>query len=239
MKPNHISFVPKEADRDPADAAFRMLYISVKTSLRIFSDEIHKQHLLNMIRDSAERSRYRVCVYALLDDNIQLLIMPDFLHVTRKKRDPLTLPGIYMMEVAERLMHAYMDYYLEVTDRYGEVPKVHCECEELSEVSDIMERMTRIHLAPVREGYVHLVQDYWFSSLVTYRGLYRWRMVDTAPILRLLSSDPDTARRKLLRLHRDALKKDGGSDEELTDDPVTYACEAEAADYVAEEMKGF
>ena len=74
-------------------------------------------------------------------------------------------------------------------------------------MEELLRICVNIHLLPVKQGYVKLASDYWWSSLKTYRGTYLWENVNEEPLLRYLDSNVETGRRRFIRLHQEAGEK--------------------------------
>ena len=60
-----------------------------------------------------------------------------------------------------------------------------------------------LHQLPLEYGYVERIADYWWSSYVTYAGIYDWGIVDCEWLLAQFAGQPSKARQKLKDYHRD------------------------------------
>ena len=73
---------------------------------------------------------------------------------------------------------------------------------ELDSLREIAARCRQIHRLPLEKGYVSRLDDYWWSSYITYAGEYDWEMVDCRIFSLYFSANPEVARRRLVKFHQ-------------------------------------
>lgn len=82
---------------------------------------------------------------------------------------------------------------------------------------EITESCCLIHRLPLEYEYVKHLGDYWWSSYITYAGIYEWQLVDCSFLMQYFSGEPSKARRALKKFHRDTWNASDKDNEEETE----------------------
>ena len=167
------------------------LYVSIKTDICVFADEIDKQHLLGsvytQVRDGT--AAWRVAAFLLMDNEFDLLIAcldeADWL-----RREELA-----------RLVNDYLAYYRQQTGRLNEHPALQIDMQVLSDARSVIECCLFLHTLPADLHLCDKACDYWWSSYITYRDEYDWKCVSPSCIYDLISPNRIPARKTFLQLH--------------------------------------
>lgn len=166
-------------------------YACLSVTSRVFADERNKKEFLTYVFQAKKRENFRVFAFSLLDDGMHLLLNTE-----------------------QESMEAVKNTVFAIFQRYELVYREHCgrscagkigvslECLAVRRTEELLDVCRCIHRWPVEEGYVKKIDDYWWSSYITYRDIYVWEFVDTRPILWALSDDAERSSQMFLRLHR-------------------------------------
>lgn len=167
----------------------RVYYHVLEGSRFIFADEINKKKLLDIVLDVQKREEWRIHAFCLTDDSAHF--------VTETTRSGLCRG---MADASREYLHEFR----KRTTLPGDMePGLYAGgTRELDSLQNIAFCCREIHRLPLERGYVRRLDDYWWSSYITYAGIYDWAMVDCRTVLVYFSANPDTARRKLQRFHQ-------------------------------------
>lgn len=156
----------------------------------IFADERNKKKLLDIVLGIQREENWAIYAFCLTNDRAYF--------ITETAGRGALQRGMQKLE--ERFLAIWGEY---TPNRWCEDPVLRERgMEEIDALPDIVERCRRIHRLPLESGYVSSIEDYWWSSYITYTGIYEWAMVDCQLLSRYFSVDPETAKRKLKSYHR-------------------------------------
>lgn len=166
-------------------------YAYLQATSKIFADERDKKIFLEYVLQSKKEKGFRVFAFSLLDDEVHILM-------DTEEQQAETATGIL-----KDLFSGYRDYYLAnhgKTAQGGIEGKV--KCLPVCQTKELLELCKCIHQKPLKKGYVKKLDDYWWSSFLTYRGVYSWEFVDTRPVLSSLSDSEVKSRRQFRKFHQ-------------------------------------
>lgn len=166
-------------------------YAHLKVTSKVFADERDKKYFLGVVLQSREENGFRVFAFSLLDDEAYFL-----LGMTEGRAEAIG-------QILRELFHQYEDYYRK---SHGKTVPADIEweekCRSVYQAEEILDICRYIHQMPVEKGYVKKLADYWWSSFLTYRGIYFWEFVDTRPVLWYLSDSQMKSVQLFMKLHR-------------------------------------
>lgn len=175
----------------PYQKEIRKVYYHVLEGSRyIFADERNKKKLLDIVLDVQIEEGWMNYAFCVMDDRAYF--------VTEAAGRRAVHRGVQKMECR----------FLDIWREYA--PNLWCNApvlregviEELSSLPEIAVRCRQIHRLPLDGGYVSRIEDYWWSSYITYTGIYEWGMVDCRSLSLYFSADQETARKKLKCYHQ-------------------------------------
>lgn len=154
-----------------------------------FADERTKKYLLDILENIHEHAVWHMYAFCITDQNAYFIVetqnmdawMRDIEAAVRQFRD---LCGI-------RLPKWWSD---ALAIRPGQAQQLQTE-------KEIKEYCCSLHRLPISYGYSEKLCDYWWSSYITYMGLYDWTFIDCDWILRQFSDQPFKARQMLKEYH--------------------------------------
>lgn len=168
----------------------KVYYHVLEGNRYIFADERNKKKLLDIVLGVQKEEDWLIYAFCLMDDCAYF--------ITEASGRRAVHRGVQKMEA--RFLDIWREYApnlwcMKPMLREGNV-------EELGSLPDIAARCRQIHRLPLEGGYVSRIEDYWWSSYITYTGIYEWDMVDCRILSLYFSADPDTARKKLKCYHQ-------------------------------------
>lgn len=153
---------------------------------RVFLESAERRKFLDCLKAEHMDSGTNVYAFHLLEDGFSLLLGCG-------GSDP---------EDARTFVRNAMDRYIMCPRRrqvdarfFSEAPTFVVPVEDSEEVLNIL---CWIHVQPSSQGYCSRPQDWWWSSLNTYRGVYDWGFLNLSPVLRELSWSEEQGRVLLL-----------------------------------------
>lgn len=167
----------------------KVYYHIMKGSRYIFADEVNKKKLLDIVLDVQRQENWHIYAFCLTDDSA---------YFVTETTDCALFGG--MESISEKYLTFCRRCPLYAGSAEWELRE--CFTKELQTPDEIASYCRKIHRLPLENGYVMHLGDYWWSSYITYTGIYDWDMVDCRTLLVYFSADQDTARRKLKRYHR-------------------------------------
>ena len=166
-------------------------YASLKLEKKAFADERDKKKFLEYLLQSKKEKGLRVFAFSLLDDEVHFLLG------TKEEDREAAAQNLWY------LLRRYEEYYLVSHGKNRkESLEGQADCRPLYRTEEILDICRFIHRMPVEEGYVRKLDDYWWSSFLTYRGIYSWEFVDTRPILWCFSDNREKNGRQFIKFHR-------------------------------------
>lgn len=169
-------------------------YAHLKVTSKVFADERDKKYFLGVVLQSKEENGFRVFAFSLLDDEAYFLL--------GMEEGKAGEAG----QILRGLLHRYEEY--RPKGRIRTVQDGEINCMPVCRAEEMLDICRYIHQRPVEKGYVKKIADYWWSSFLTYRGIYSWEFVDTRPVLWYLSDSEEKSIQIFLKLHRKADRKE-------------------------------
>ena len=178
--------------------ARRIFYHVLEGSRYLFADERDKRRLLDLLFDAEKEEEWLIYAFCVTDHCAYLVVEADGAASLRRG--------------SRKAMNRFLAAYRR--DPYH--PK-HCEVtlgihvlRELGSLGEIAECCRQVHRLPLEKGYVRRLDDYWWSSYITYAGEYAWDLVDCRIFSLCFSADPETARQRLVKFHQTYAQGFGG-----------------------------
>lgn len=169
----------------------RVYYTVLRGSRFLLADERHKMKLLNIIYEMQKKEGWCLYAFCVTDDSAYFI----------SENIGKCSPKYTLKKAASRFLEECRES-LPCLD--GIEPRLTWESsEELKSLREIAERCRQVHRLPLEEGYVMRIEDYWWSSYITYMGHYHWRMVDCRILFMYFSADPDAARAQIQCFHQE------------------------------------
>ena len=160
----------------------RKIYYHVLESNRyLFADERDKKKLLDILFAIEKEEEWLIYAFCLTDNAAYFVIEAPGAGSVRR--------GIQYRSAG--LCRQHRDIWLNSS-----------ALEELDSLREIAVRCREIHRIPLEKGYVSRLDDYWWSSYITYAGEYEWELVDCRVLSLCFSANPEIARRRLLEFHQ-------------------------------------
>ena len=169
-------------------------YTCLRTEKKVFAYEGDKARILENLERLAERKKFDVLAFTLLDDEFHLLY-------AAVSPDVITGEEIFAELTGSYLPSCGREYEESDRKNAGTVTQ-----HELREAPQVVECCMDIHMRSVEETYVSSPNDYWWASYPVYRGQQLWDFVASSRLLKLVAKDPVTAGAQLIRSHRERLK---------------------------------
>lgn len=168
----------------------KVYYHVVEGSHYLFADERHKKKLLDILSEIEKEEEWLIYAFCLTDDCAYFIIEAPGAGAVRR--------GI------QRLANRFLSQYRAELPRSGNqgIFLSSTTLDELDSLSEIAICCRQIHRIPLEKGYVSCLDDYWWSSYITYTGDYEWELVDCRAFLLYFSANPEAARYKLQNFHR-------------------------------------
>lgn len=181
----------------------RVCYYVMEGTRYIFADERNKKKLLDFVREVRDAEEWSIYAFCVTDDRAYFII--------EAPQENSVLAG--MRGVMESYLHMFRaapwnprGFAAHLTGRVET---------RLGSLQEIAAYSRWIHRLPVEMGYARALRDYWWSSYITYLGIYDWRMVDERVVLLYFSIDTDEARQLLRDYHMQERTERGGCGEPL------------------------
>ncbi len=150
----------------------RVYSYKMNGSRNIFADECQKKHLLDLILTLQKGAGWRLYAFCVMDSCAWFIIESDRISVLTRHLQEETAAMLKTSCITGRIRKLYT-------------------LEEIAECS----RM--IHRLPYKEGRVEHLRDYWWSSYITYMGIYEWKQVNCRVLTLYFSADPLISRKKM------------------------------------------
>ncbi|MDY3250995.1 MAG: hypothetical protein SOX32_11685 [Candidatus Choladocola sp.] len=132
----------------------------------IFSDERIKKKLLDIVLEIQRSEEWTICAFCIMDETAHFVTESASMESVQNgmqriadsflKRCPRTLPGWQGLPMTLRMVGTAL----------------------LKTAQEVAFCCRKVHRIPLEEGYVDRLADYWWSSYITYAGIYDWRIVD-------------------------------------------------------------
>ena len=164
---------------------------SLEADMALFSDEVDKWRMLNILWAEATRWQYRIAGFSLLDDRMELLLYRTY---DPSGSEPVD-EGQHRSSLIRDIGQSYLHYYAKDRDIRPDMVCERSSWEELDSRENVLNACCQIHQLPVAEGYVTDLRDFWWSSYQNYHGRYKWSFLDISPVLGCLSRKMGTALR--------------------------------------------
>lgn len=170
--------------------ARKIYYQTLEGSHCLLADERDKRRFLDILFAVEREEEWLIYAFCLTDDGAYFVIEAGGVSSVRR--------GVM------RAANEFLSRYRADLPRQGaretflrsENPK------ELDSLWEIAACCRQIHRLPLEKGYVSRLDDYWWSSYITYAGEYDWKMVDCRIFLLYFSANPEVARRQLVKFHQ-------------------------------------
>ena len=197
--------VSEEVKMIRADETQGTYYVSIAVDLKIFSDEVDKFRLLQIIRESEEERKYSLLAFNVLDDEVEMVLqLQELAEIAEEGKDDMVQQRL--TGIVHNLCNDFLTYYRERWDRAGEQVRERVSWENIGDTVSMVKYCTDIHMRPLKEGYAEHLADYWWSSYQTYRGNYNWHVMDIQPVDLCFSVNLAKGNDAFLRLQRNAQK---------------------------------
>lgn len=170
--------------------ARKIFYHVLEGSRYLFADERDKKSFLDLLFDIEKEEEWLIYAFCVTDNCAYFVIEADSAGSVRRGAQQAVNEFLAVYRTDPRRPKSR-----EATLK-SDVPK------ELSSLGEIAECCRKIHRLPLEKGYVSRLDDYWWSSYITYAGEYAWNLVDCRTLSLCFSADPETARRRLVKFHQ-------------------------------------
>lgn len=170
--------------------ARKIFYHVVEGSRYLLADERDKKKFLDILFTIEKEEGWLIYAFCLTDDCAYFVIEADGTGSVRR--------GV--QRAANRFLSRYRADSLH-PDRREAVLKSDT-LRELDSLWEIAACCRQIHRIPLEKGYVSRLNDYWWSSYITYAGEYEWDLVDCRILFLYFSANPEVAKRRLLKFHQ-------------------------------------
>ncbi len=170
--------------------ARKIYYQALEGSRYLLADERDKKKLLDILFAVEKEEEWLIYAFCLTDDGAYFVVEAS--GVSSVRRGAWRAAGEFLGRYRANSSHPRgRETFLR-----GDTPK------ELDSLWEIAARCRQIHRLPLEKGYVSRLDDYWWSSYITYAGEYDWKMVDCRILSLYFSADPEVARRRLVKFHQ-------------------------------------
>ena len=167
----------------------KIYYHILQGSRYTFADERNKKKLLDTVLATQDQEKWCIYAFCITDDKAYFLM-----GVNEEQNFLLGL---------QKITEQFTQYSNANRNRFwqAEVPVLSFYIEELYSAEDLVVYCRKVHHVPLEKGYVEHLADYWWSSYITYIGIYAWEMVEEGTLLLHFSPDEELARRKFRQYH--------------------------------------
>jgi hypothetical protein len=168
----------------------KIYYHSLKGDRYIFADERLKKKLLDIMAKVHQEEEWYIYAFCITDDCAYFIA---------------GVPGeASLVRGMEKVREAFGRECMRYLPIFETAAQALCiaEMQELNSLKELAESCRRVHRIPLERGYVLRIEDYWWSSYITYIGLYEWGMVDCRILFLYFSANLSQARLQLQEYHR-------------------------------------
>ncbi|MBP1926363.1 REP element-mobilizing transposase RayT [Sedimentibacter acidaminivorans] len=130
---------------------------------RIFSRVVHKNKIIEIIKNIRDDIEFDVIAYCIMDNHLHLLIKAD--------EDKLET-------LMKKLNIKYAIYYNKIEKRYGHVFQDRFRSEAVESDKYLLGALRYIHNNPVKAGLTKNILDYPWSSAKDYSNMYSEIVID-------------------------------------------------------------
>lgn len=154
----------------------------------IFSDERCKKKLLDLIFERCFCREWHLYAFCVTDSDAY------FLSVTDRPS--------YYREKVQRAISEFMHWNAGTQGIWrGEDPMLRLEeIQKEVTIDELIHCCCAIHSIPIECNYVQHVQDYWWSSYITYLGSFEWHTICTQKVLAHISEDEELALNRMRKI---------------------------------------
>lgn len=170
--------------------ARKIFYHELEGSRYLFADERDKKRLLDILFAVEKEEEWLVYAFCITDNCAYFVIEADGVSSVRR--------GIHC--AVGRFLSRYRKDPSHPKSR--EAVLKGDTLKELDSLGEIASICRQIHRLPLEKGYVSRLDDYWWSSYITYAGEYEWELVDCRTFSLCFSANPETARKRLVKFHQ-------------------------------------
>ncbi len=172
--------------------ARKIYYLVLEGSRFLLADERDKRKLLDILFAAEGREGWLIYAFCLTDECAYLVVEADGACSVRRG--------------AARAAREFLrKYRADPVHPEGREAALECRIQkELESLWDIAAHCRQIHRLPLEKGYVGRLDDYWWSSYITYAGEYDWKLVDCRIFMLYFSANPELARERLVEFHQQA-----------------------------------
>ncbi|MCD7820230.1 MAG: hypothetical protein LUH07_14480 [Lachnospiraceae bacterium] len=165
----------------------KVYYYVLEGSGYLFADERVKKHMLDLIGELHQRDDWLLFAFCIMDDSAYFIIEAGKISSV-----------IRTIQYAVRKLLCQSVFSKSSQKREIELSGQTRKLDTLTEIAYYSRRIYRI---PLERGYVSRLEDYWWSSYLSYAGIYIWDLVDHRALSLYFSADPDIARKRLKQFY--------------------------------------
>lgn len=163
-------------------------YHFLEGSSFLLADERDKWKFLESIKSIQQKKALDIYAFCLTDSSAYMVMETSSIAEIQKLL-------VQILEyVGETSAHAGL-----LQDRGAIIQK--SASKELKTLQDVVRTCMHLHRKPLEYGYVSRIADYWWSSYISYMGIYQWVQVNCHPVSLYFSADPEEARNRFRRYH--------------------------------------
>ena len=170
--------------------ARRIFYQVLEGSRYLFADERDKKKFLDILFAVEKEEEWLIYAFCITDHCAYFVVEAD--GVSSVKRGTHGVAGEFLDLYRRDPSHPKSRETALKTDTL----------KELDSLGEIASCCRQVHRIPLEKGYVSRLDDYWWSSYITYAGEYKWELVDCRTFSLCFSANPETARRRLVKFHQ-------------------------------------
>ena len=171
---------------------------SLTANPSVFADEIDKFHYLKSLKDILDQSGWHAASFVLLDDELDIVLFSKTEEVTP---DEMLLTGFHQVFLP----------YFRCRHCFEKPVSASVSSRKITDSSRILETSLRLHFIPKRLRIVSHVTDYWWSSIQTYQGNYRWDFIEPQLLFTLVDKRTSFPEKELNRCSRRLYQEDFGT----------------------------
>lgn len=161
-------------------------YYVLEGTRYLFADERNKKKLLDIVRTVQKVQDWHIYAFCLMDDDAYFIIEAE---QSGQVCTDIRLIGAAFLEECRSRPWSPLQADVSVTSsQLASMEEVVCCCRD-------------IHLLPCRMGRVRRIIDYWWSSYITYAGVYDWGMVDQSWLAGCFGVSAGNLQREFRRFH--------------------------------------
>lgn len=154
-----------------------------------FADERTKKYLLSILEEEQKHAHWHIYAFCMTNQEAYFIVATENMAVWEQDLQQATEQ--FLDTCRCRLPKWWSD---EIKVKVGQARK-------LQTGKQVREYCYRLHQIPLECGYTERLSDYWWSSYLTYAGIYDWPIVECKWILQQFSDRPSIARQKLKECH--------------------------------------